>query len=153
MIRLIVISQICILISSTPDSLSLPLSLDLVTDLGSQTVMPLGVHLQSCDVFVWRLSAKASDCDGLGSVYDLHYNVSKNGSLEVHNVTREHAGFYTVEVYNSTGQSIYSNSFTLHVHDRKMPFHLISKCAVCLLYSLLLVCMVRSLIKMKRIPE
>ncbi|XP_053560490.1 uncharacterized protein LOC128651473 isoform X2 [Bombina bombina] len=47
------------------------------------------------------------------------YDISLNGSLELHHVTSNYAGRYTVEVYDSYGDPMYRHMFVICIQGKK----------------------------------
>ncbi|XP_053561095.1 HEPACAM family member 2-like [Bombina bombina] len=94
---------------------------------GADVVLPLEVTLTrnkpKCDGYEWRqndiLLVRERNCTLIKYINRRHltYNINQNASLVLYSVTREHAGYYTVQVFNSNRSSKYSKTFILLVQD------------------------------------
>ncbi|XP_053561715.1 uncharacterized protein LOC128652800 isoform X2 [Bombina bombina] len=133
--RLIIIFQICSLITSYKDDHHT----DVFAAPGSHVVLPMEVTLrkdepapETCDSILWKHETISgfilgevednhcyTDESWFRDPYDLYnnkiYRISLNGSLEIRNVKWWNAGRYTVKVITSNLTKIHEKTFTLHV--------------------------------------
>ncbi|XP_053561698.1 uncharacterized protein LOC128652790 isoform X2 [Bombina bombina] len=100
---------------------------EVIAEPGADVVLPLEVTLTRnkplCDGYDWRQNSnplvRERNCNLTYYNKDLNrpltYNVTQNASLVLNSVTREHAGYYTVQVFNYNGKETYFKTFILYV--------------------------------------
>ncbi|CAJ0928389.1 unnamed protein product, partial [Ranitomeya imitator] len=155
----------------------------------SDVLLPMRYNLtrdedpMKCDQFIWiytgpsesALITRSKGCEMTEHNFRriCSYNVSLDGHLTLINVTRNSSGNYTVAMYNSGGQIIFSHNYALYVQgipktisekedshikdniskeflwEQSAP-HVFTHGAVCVLFSVLLVCFLTDLWKTKK---
>ncbi|XP_077335607.1 uncharacterized protein LOC143981546 [Lithobates pipiens] len=109
---------------------------EIFTRPGSELIFPIRIHLTlnhpdrgKCDQIEWKYKHPTRNENNSSRIF-LHrgctlrkpenttlpnIKISENGSLIISNVTPEDDGRYSVDIYNSTGQLIQTDNYTVHV--------------------------------------
>ncbi|XP_073407114.1 uncharacterized protein [Dendrobates tinctorius] len=142
---------------------------DIYAHPDSNVLLPMRYNLtrdedpMKCDQFIWiytgpsesALIARSKGCEMTEHNFRRfsNYNISLDGCLTLINVTRNISGNYTVAMCNSGGQIIFSHNYALYVQEffwEQLVPHVFTHGVVCVLFSVLLVCFLTDLWKLKK---